>query len=247
MKNGKNSFSYDEYSEILKEYKGRFGNFKNINNDEFVILRHDVEFSIERAYDLAVFEKKHEVKSTYLFQVLSNAYNPFSCINRLKIEEIKNLGHEVGLHFYVSHLKPYDYTGLRSELKRQKDLFELALDFPCEIFSFHRPPEWVLELREDQINGIINTYGPSFFEFSPEPQKIKYIADSKHKWSYGHPLNYSSQRRIQILLHPDEWTINGDCSLEEFFKDLINHKTKIFKSTLLQETKSFLKIRDQLK
>ena len=247
MKYKNKSFSYDEYSGILKEYRERFVSFKNVNSDEFVILRHDVEFSIERAYELAILENAHEVKSTYLFQVISNAYNPFSCINKLKIEEIKNLGHEVGLHFYVSHLNSYDYANLKGELNRQKDLFELALNIPCEIFSFHRPPEWVLELREDHINGIINTYGPSFFEFSPKPQKIKYIADSKHKWSYGHPLNYSSQRRIQILLHPDEWTIKGDCSLEEFFKDLINHKTKIFKSTLLQETKSFLKIRDQLK
>ena len=127
-------------------------------------------------------------------------------------------------------------------MKRQKKLFELALNFSCEIFSFHRPPAWVLEQREDQINGMINTYGPSFFEFSPKPEKIKYFADSKHEWAYGHPLESSIKNRVQILLHPDEWTLKGDSDLKQFFENLILHKIKTLKSTILQETKHFSKI-----
>ena len=80
----------------------------------------------------------------------------------------------------------------------------------CNYFSYHRPPKWVLENRNDEISGMINAYGPSFFEFSSNPKEIIYLADSQHKWTYGHPLDRLSSAKIQILTHPDEWTLNGD-------------------------------------
>ena len=35
------------------------------------------------------------------------------------------------------------------------------------------------------------------------------MADSKHRFSYGHPLDNLKYNKYQLLLHPDEWTPIG--------------------------------------
>ena len=248
IKNKNNrAFSFGEYSQILKALKGRLNKFNPSMPDEFVIIRHDVEFNINRALEVAVLESKVNVSSTFFFQVISSAYNPFSIKNLKKIKKIKDLGHDVGLHFYVTHLSSQDIKELSSELLKQKQLFEIGLNLPCHAFSFHRPPKWVLEIRENIIEGMLNAYGPEFFEFSSNPTKIKYIADSKHEWAYGHPLECLDYQRLQILMHPDEWSTAGDSGNKDFFSNLINENRFDFISTLDEETKHFSDYKDKFK
>ena len=65
--------------------------------ENFILLRHDVEFDISRALELAKIESKHNVKSTFFFQVYSSAYNSLSPINKNMIKQIKDLGHNIGI------------------------------------------------------------------------------------------------------------------------------------------------------
>jgi len=65
----KNSFSYNEYRLLLSQIKPRLVSFKKELPDSFIILRHDVEFSVNRALDLAILEAKESVQSTFFFQV----------------------------------------------------------------------------------------------------------------------------------------------------------------------------------
>ena len=242
-------FSYENYRKILLKYKERFCDFSDVSDkNSFVLLRHDVEFSTQRALQIAQIEYSECVKSSFLFQVRSNAYNVLSIFNRDIIEQISGLGHKVGLHFYVSHIKKNDWNKLELELEKQKEILEFALDSKIDRFSFHRPPEWVLKRRDDLICDMINMYGESFFEFSPKPKSIKYIADSKHQFKYGDPQVNTKFTKIQLLLHPDEWSNAGldafenfrtleDEHLHEFFKT-INNETKIYKKNLPE---SFIK------
>lgn len=69
-------------------------------DEKFIILRHDIEFSPKRAYDLAVVEAKYGICSTFFFQISNNAYNIFSEKNKERIMEIMSMGHKVGLHFH---------------------------------------------------------------------------------------------------------------------------------------------------
>jgi len=233
------NFTHDEYIEILGLIKPRLSNFKLPMPENFILLRHDVEFSVSRALEIAKIESKHDIKSTFLFQVISSAYNPFSLTNKKMIQHIKELNHIVGLHFYVTHLEDDNWDALQKELILQKTLFEKGLDIDCKIFSYHRPPKWVLKNRNDELCGMINAYGDSFFEFSPMPEKIIYLADSQHKWTYGHPFKNSNSSKIQILAHPDEWTVDGDNNNKEYFSNVIKDHTKDFVETLDNETKHF--------
>ena len=106
-------------------------------------------------------------------------------------------------------------------------------------YCFHRPPPWTLEIREDQLEGLINAYGPSFFEYSSEPQHIRYIADSQHRWTYGHPLEVVDAPKIQLLFHPDEWTEIHCETQVTFFQGLIDEMRTEFIETLGEETKTF--------
>lgn len=241
------SFSHDEYIKILKTFQKRFVKFHNAKKESFVILRHDVEYSVNRALLIAELESLHNVKSTFFFKVRSNVYNLFSLINVTKINKIRELGHDIGLHLYVSHIKNKNIDTLKSELVIQKKIFEEGLNIKCKLFSFHRPPIWVLQIREDYIGGLLNAYGPSYFEFSKKPQNIKYISDSQHKWNFGYPLDFVNYERIQFLLHPDEWSKNGDKNYQEFFYKLIKENNDDFLFYLENETKHFANYKKNLK
>lgn len=240
-------FSFEEYEIILKAISPRLKNFEEINKDEdFIILRHDVEFSVLRAHNIAKIENQNNIIATYFFQVTSSAYNPFSQNNKDLVNSIKSMGHNIGLHLYVTHIKAGDYASLLSELSRQKALFEHGFDLECRIFSYHRPPAWVLENRSNLISDMINVYGSEYFEFSREPKKIKYLADSMRAWNYGYPLDFLDEEKIQILIHPDYWAENGYSEVG-FFESLIDEEKNNFIEILNQETKNFSKFKSHFK
>ena len=123
----------------------------------------------------------------------------------------------------------------------QSKILENIIGSKIDSFSYHRPPNWVLKNRKNLICGLINLYGDKYFEFDNCPKYIKYLADSKHKWSYGHPLeNLKSFKKFHLNMHPDEWTIEG---LDAFknFKSLIDENKNIFINTLDSETMIFNK------
>ena len=235
------SFSYNEYKKIILKYKSIICDFRDVRDKStFALLRHDVEFNTERALKIAEIDNDIGINSSFLFQVKSNAYNICSNENLLIIDKIRKMGHSVGLHFYVSHVEINNWVALLTELETKKEIFETSTKYEIDRFSFHRPPKWVLEKRADTLNKLINMYGPSYFEFTDKPNTIKYLADSMHRFSYGHPLDKMPFSKYQILLHPDEWTSQG---LEEEinFKSLAMESGAEFRRTMNFETKNYAK------
>ena len=100
----KGTFSYDEYKLILEALKTKKTTFEDALKGDFTILRHDVEFNIDRAKKIGVIDNEYGIKSTFFFQVISSAYNPFSVKNKAKILSLIKMGHTVGLHFYISDM-----------------------------------------------------------------------------------------------------------------------------------------------
>lgn len=61
-------FSFDDYREIIRIIKstGRQCSYAQaLNRDKFIIMRHDVEYSVDRAYQLAKVEQSMDFISTY--------------------------------------------------------------------------------------------------------------------------------------------------------------------------------------
>ena len=74
--NTDNLFSYNSYKKIIQKYKSFNRDYSDcIDESEFFLLRHDVEFSMSRALEMAKIDHSLDITSTFLFQVKSNAYN----------------------------------------------------------------------------------------------------------------------------------------------------------------------------
>ena len=87
------AFSYKEYAKIIEWVKSHYNilQFTDItkNTPEFCVIRHDVEYSIDRAYNLAKLEETMGVKTTYLIQIRNNCYNALSVKNIPILHEIQ--------------------------------------------------------------------------------------------------------------------------------------------------------------
>ena len=241
-----NSFSYKEYISIINKFRSRLKNIVDIDvSNPFAFIRHDVEFSPLRAYKMANIELKMNINTNYYFQTISNAYNVCSIKNRELIKGIKKMGHNIGLHLYVTQIKKDDWDTLLKSLNYQSNILQEIIEDNIDSFAFHRPPKWVLENRQNIIGGLINLYGDKFFEYSDNPTQIKYLADSKHRWTFGHPLDQNQNfHKFQINMHPDEWTENG-FDIFENFQSLIEENKFEFLQTLDSETKTFKEFKDK--
>ena len=97
------NFTYGAYKEMLNSLRDHGYKFADyINCDDYercVILRHDIDDSVECALKMAQIEAAEKVKSTYFVLLTSEFYNVASKANKEKILEIKELGHDIGLHF----------------------------------------------------------------------------------------------------------------------------------------------------
>jgi hypothetical protein len=249
----KRAFSFDYYNEIIDVIKksGKSHTFDEIdkNTDKFVIMRHDVEFSVERAYNLAAFENTKNFHSSYFFQLTNNTYNLLSRKNRDLVLEIITMGHNVGLHFHLNGMS--DINKIKEQIKNEIKIMGLMLGRKIDSFSIHRPTTDVLR-DTIRLEGIINAYDDLFFCFTENvtanPPKIKYLSDAKHQWNYGLEPNeetINKYDKIQILIHPYSWTKNGYDNAGNF-KTLISEKNQELISTIDSECKHFSEVRNAL-
>jgi hypothetical protein len=240
------NFSYIEYEKILNRYTPIIIDFKDVDHStlSFCLLRHDVEFSIERALKIAKIDSDHGIKSSFFIQVLNTAYNPLSVFNSNLLKKIEGYGHHIGLHFYVSHIKEGDIDNLQNELKRQVNVLQECINTKIDRFSYHRPPSWILSVDTYKFSNLINAYSSPYFELikNSVPDKVKYIADSNHRWNYGHPLEIEGYKCFQLLIHPDEWSENGGSDIDNF-TDIINEAKNRFINNIDLEYKTFAKLR----
>ncbi len=63
--------------------------------ERFVIMRHDIDRKPKNALNIAKIEQEFRIKATYYFRVNSNVFRPGI------IQEIEDMGHEVGYHYEV--------------------------------------------------------------------------------------------------------------------------------------------------
>lgn len=247
--------SYDEYRKIIHNIKDTgklFDYWEAIDKDEFIILRHDVEFSIERAYKMAAIEKEEDIKSTYFIQITNNAYNALSMQNRKIINKIFEMGHSIGLHYHLNGVT--DPLKTKDRIREQIRIMSEMCGIPVDRFSMHRPVKEVY-YYSILIEGIINAYSPEFFtlidesaEYDDSKLKVKYIADSRHKWNYGYPdyETLNCNKKIQLLIHPDFWSVGG-YDAEENFVELIHENSMTYIETLDEECKHFALYKEKIK
>lgn len=211
-----NNFSYAEYKEIILKILEHLPIVHfNVAHEytKYCVIRHDVEFSVQRAAKLARIEKELGIESTYVFQICNNNYNTFSHKNKKYISEIISMGHHVGAHIHLGNFIE-TYESIESYIIKQCQLLSIALDYPITFFSLHRPIRKHME-NVIRIPGYINLNDTAFFTFTENFNiynlPVLYLADSNHAWKYGNPLDidFSKISKMQLNCHPFSWTENG--------------------------------------
>ena len=94
-------FSYNEFKNIINLIKVYLSvvDFSDVSETtkSFCVLRHDIEFSVDRALKMARIEADElGVVSTYTVQLRNNTYNALSEKNIKAVREIYSLGHKIG-------------------------------------------------------------------------------------------------------------------------------------------------------
>ena len=220
---------------------------KALTSDKFILMRHDVEYSVERAYELAKVESSMDFTSTFFFQWTNNSYNILSRKNKDLIKDMHERGHTIGLHFALNGMT--DMEQIRKQIAKEMDILNSMFEFKIDTFSIHRPSKDVL--RENiKLPGIINAYQDEFFTFAENvtentPVSVKYLSDANHIWRYGYPdeKNILENDKVQILTHPFAWCKKGYDNFENY-KSLIKEKYVELVNSVDNECKDFGEYKD---
>lgn len=244
-------FSFEDYREIIRyikqtgQYVPSYG--AALGKEKFILMRHDVEYSVKRAYDLARVESSMDFTSTFFFQWTNNSYNILSRRNLDMVRDMHERGERIGLHFALNGMT--DMELVRKQITREMYMLSEMLGFEITEFSIHRPSPDVL--RENiKLPNIINAYQDDFFTFADKITSdiqlgVKYLSDANHIWRYGYPSKETifGYDKIQILTHPFAWTKQGYDNFDNY-KRLVQEKYEELVDSVDAESRDFGEYRD---
>lgn len=168
----------------------------------FLIMRHDVDFSMRAALKLAKIEKDEGIKSTYFVHFHSEFYNLLEKSVSEQLHGILELDHQVGLHFDSRFYNIDSESLLCRHLEIEKRHLEELIGRKVHVFSFHRTSPFTLGCIKRQYAGMINVYSGYF------RNNVGYCSDSNGYWRHRRledVLKARADARLQILTHPAWW------------------------------------------
>lgn len=231
-------FIYKKWEAFCKELASN--GFKSIpakdvtpETDRYIVLKHDVETDVEKAYRLAKIEHKYGHSGSYYVQ----AYLLKSTSNVEMLKEIRDLGHEVSYHYDVMDSCKGDLDKAISEFEANKKVFEDCV-FEIKTLCQHGNPivervgytsnrdffrsERVREIYPELSDVMVNfkeKHGTDFTYFSDAGRKFKMIFDPLYNDVVKSDDKNVSYKNLKELLpaidkeggniistHPHRWT-----------------------------------------
>jgi len=191
-------FSLAHYRELLQSAKAggyRWAGFDRPPERGDLILRHDVDLSLDGALAMAELEAEEGAWSTWFLMTRSVFYNLSSKEGAAAIERLRSLGHRVAHHAVWPDV----------DLDERFDA----------VVAWHNPdPEYM----QAEIPGAVNVMQPPFFDPN------HYRSDSNQHWRHGCPheeLAAGRFERLQLLTHPEIWAFPG-ASMRETMEAMLD-------------------------
>jgi hypothetical protein len=180
------AFTLDHYRELLDAARAggyRFSTFDAQPERGDLLLRHDVDLSLDAALRMAELEADAGATATYFLMTESVFYNLGSTEGVSALARLRELGHRVGLHaVYPS----------------------AALDERFDpVVAWHNPDPAYMTAR---IEGAVNVMQEGWFD------PPTYRSDSNQRWRFGCPheeLRAGAFPWLQLLTHPEIWVFPG--------------------------------------
>jgi len=220
-------FSCKHYFEVLTLLKqeyfiGTVGEYNKLKQyKKFLILRHDVDISLDYALKMAKLEKEHGLRATYFILLHSSYYNALSKSNTKIIKEISDLGHEIGLHYDTDFLYA-DKKKIILQIQRESQILSDLIGKQITSIAQHNTSiSKDLDFKSNLKNeGFIDSRDPEILK------QTKYISDSGRYWREGCMCKHiNKHEKLQILTHPI-WWVNDYKSTDLAFKELKKDEEK---------------------
>jgi hypothetical protein len=179
-------FSLEHYRELLRAaHTGgyRWAGFDEDPEPGDLILRHDVDLSLEAAVAMAEAEADEGAWATYFLMTRSVFYNLASREGERAIGRLRELGHRIAHHAVWPHV-------------------DLDLRFD-RVVAWHNPDRGYMQA---EIDGAVNVMRPPFFDSD------NYRSDSNQHWRHGCPHEQLARGEfvwLQLLTHPEIWAFEG--------------------------------------
>jgi hypothetical protein len=222
-----------EYRDLLDKFLNTgyelFPFIESPPKDKALLLRHDIDFDLQLARDMAAVEHQIGVKSTYFLMMRSASYNLLETENAKLVDEIRGFGHHISLHF-----DPTIYDDFQVGLRQELDIFQRQFGLLPECISIHRPTDFFLQY-DSPIDNIRHTYQSIYCK------SIEYCSDSQGLFKHGHPLNstaYADKRSIHLLVHPI-WWVTDDVNAIDILNQFLDLRIKRFQKHMADNCKPY--------
>jgi peptidoglycan/xylan/chitin deacetylase (PgdA/CDA1 family) len=174
-----------------------FRDFEPPGSTPVLLLRHDIDWSLEAALPLLELEADLGVAATVFVLTSGELYDVRSTAGRRILRRIADLGHEIGLHYEGER---YESISGRSRLDDDLDLLRQSSGRAVVSAAQHLPLTGRRALPEGAVEH--DAYDSRYLA-SP----MHYVSDSLMVWRQATPHDLLDRRAsFQFLSHPATWT-----------------------------------------
>jgi hypothetical protein len=206
------AYGRDAYRDLVRQAKTAYWSFGSFLDPvaadrRTIYLRHDVDYSLELAVELAELNSGLGVRGTFFVQLRAQFYNAFERTEARRLQRLRALGQEVALHHVLDQQSP----PRPEDVSRDFELLRSLVPEATPAFSWHQPPAALLEAGDFEVAGLVNAYGRRFFREMP------YLSDSTHRVSVDAlqaDVGKVDGPALQLLLHPVNWIAGGSSGVE---------------------------------
>jgi hypothetical protein len=205
-------FSLENYGLILTQaldlgYKFQtFSEYLARPQKRVVLLRHDVDVSLEYAMEMADLEDSLKISSTYFVRLHSSFYNLLDHRNLERLRQLLDRRFEIALHQEVNRFTE-NIDQAAAILQREKALMEILMGQTVHGVSAHLP-KW------HTIRGSAALLAATGFNYSPSQETFNrgavFVSDSNRRWK-EYSLQGALGRSDKVLanIHPVWWVDKG--------------------------------------
>lgn len=180
---------------------------------DMVYLRHDIDYSLEIAVEMAEANADLDLAGCFCIQVRNPLYNLADEYNLRAVERLRALGQTVGLHFALFKDEFENSAPAQDQIGRwiaaDHRLLRAVLGDACtDVVSWHNPSvlcDGYADLVGSDYKGVLNANALG-------RSGVQYISDANHRYlpAAWREMIVSSEAAIQALFHPFQWVVGGD-------------------------------------
>jgi hypothetical protein len=172
-----------------------------------LIIRHDVDVSLETAAQMARIEHDLGVRTSYFIRVHAAGYNPFSRASYAALLWLRDSGFDLGLHHEVGVFPLVTAAGgrpaVQEHLRRELVSLETILDRPMRSVAMHLPKHGTAPLTQADLEacGVLYEAGAEVFN-----EGASFVSDSNRALKPVCPCTLiGAAEKIYMTAHPIWW------------------------------------------